>query len=81
MLHLREENEKLAARLNEASSKVDISSEMVELSTTSLRHSAEYRRGRDEEVAKLREELNRERASRIEAAASFEGETSKEREI
>ena len=57
MLHLREENEKLAARLNEASSKVDISSEMVELSTTSLRHSAEYRRGRDEEVAKLREEL------------------------
>ena len=81
MLHLREENEKLAAKPNEASSKADISSEMVELATTCLRHSAEYRRGRDEEVAKLREELGRERASRIEAAARFEGELNKEREL
>ena len=70
----------MAAKLNEASSKADISSEMVELATTSLRHSTEYRRGRDEEVAKLREESNRERASRIEAAARFEGELNKERE-
>ena len=54
---------------------------MVELATTSLRHSVEYRRGRDEEVAKLREELGRERASRIEAAARFEGEFNKEREL
>ena len=69
----------MAAKLNEASSKVDISSEMVELATTSLRHSVEFRRSRDEEMAKFREKLSRERASHIEEVARFEGELNKER--
>ena len=67
----------MASKLNEASSKADISSEMVELATTSLRHTAEVRKGLDKEVAKLREELSRERASRIEEAAKFEEEMNK----
>ena len=60
---------KLAAKLSEASSKANTSSEMVKLATTSLKRYAEYKRGRDEKVAKLRDELSRERASRIEEAA------------
>ena len=71
----------MAIKLNEASSNADISSEMVELTTSSLRHSAEYRRGRDEEVAKLWEELSKERESRNEEVAKFEGELNKEREM
>ena len=69
----------MATKFNEASSKADISSEMVELATTSLRHSTEFRRSRDEEVAKLREELSRERASRIDEVARLEGELNEER--
>ena len=69
----------MAAKLNEASSKADISYEIVELATTSLRHSVKYRRGRDEEVAKLREELSRERASRTDEVVRFEGELNMER--
>ena len=69
----------MAAKLNEASFKADISSEIVELATTSLRHSMELRRSRDEKVAKFWEELSRERASRIDEVARFEGELNKER--
>ena len=55
----------MASKLNEASSKADISSEMVELATTSLRHTAEFRKGLDKELAKLREELEKERAVHV----------------
>ena len=53
LLHLRKENEKLAAKLNEASTNADISFDTVELATTSLRNTAEYRSRLDAEVAKL----------------------------
>ena len=59
MLYLHKENEQLAAKLKEASSKVDFSTEIVELGTNSLRRSREHRRDRDEEVAKLSEELDK----------------------
>ena len=78
-LQLHEEKEKLAAKLNESSSKADLSSEIVEMATASLRRSKEHRRGHDEEVAKLWEELDKERASRIEAAARFKEELNKAR--
>ena len=69
----------MASKLNKASSKVDISSEMVELATTSLRYTAEFNKGLDEEVAKLWEKLSRERASRIDEAAKFDRELNKKR--
>ena len=66
LLFLREENKKLFAELKVASSKADILSEMVELATNSLRQTAEFRKSRDEELAKLREELHKERELREE---------------
>ena len=69
----------MATKLNEASSKADILSEMVELATTSIRHSTEFRRSRDEDVAKLQEELSGERASCIEEVARLERELNKEK--
>ena len=50
---------------------------MAELAIASLRRSEDARRSHDEVVAKLREELNRERASRMEATARFEEELNK----
>ena len=47
---------------------------MMELANASFRSSREHTRVRDEEVAKLQEELERERASRFEATAEFEEE-------
>ena len=56
---------------------MDLSTKMMELATKSLRRSREHRRDCDGEVAKLREELDKERASLIEAVARFEEELNK----
>ena len=74
LLFLREENKKLFAELKVASSKADILSEMVELATNSLRQTAEFRKSRDEELAKLKEELYKERELREEAWKTIEHE-------
>ena len=50
---------------------------MMELAIKSLRRSRELRRDREEEVAKPWEELDKERASRIEATARFDKELNK----
>ena len=56
---------------------MDLSIKMTRLATKSLRRSREHRKDRDGEVAKLREKLEKERASLIEAAARFEEELNK----
>ena len=71
----------MAIELNEASSRADLSAKMMEIANASLRHSRESIRSHAEEVAKLRDELEGERASRIEAAARLEEELNKARAL
>ena len=73
-LYLREESKKLVVELKEASSRANISSEMMELATNSLRQTSEFRKSRDEELAKLWDELHKERTSRDEAWRILEEE-------
>ena len=73
MLRLREEKEKLATELHDAFSRADISTKMIELANESLRSSRDRRKEHADEVAKLRGELERERATCAEAKAKFEG--------
>ena len=70
----------MIAELSEANVTVEKATKMIDMAASSLEQAESYKKTRDEEVAKLREESNRERASRIEAAARFEGELNKERE-
>ena len=72
LLRLREEKEKLAIELCEASSRADISTKMMELANESLRSSRDRRREHAEKVAKLRGQLEKERAARAKAQAKFE---------
>ena len=74
LLYLHEDKKKLVTELKEAFSRADISSNMMELATNSLRQTAEFRKSHDEELAKLREELHKERASRNEAWRILEEE-------
>ena len=53
----------------------------VALASDSLQKVEGYKKTRDEEVAKLWEELSKERESRNEEVAKFEGELNKEREM
>ena len=47
LIYLREENKKLVVELKEVSSRTDISSEMMELATNSLKQMVEFGRSRD----------------------------------
>ena len=72
MLQLRTEKEKLAAKLQEACAQADHSVKMMELANESLRSSRDRRRAHAEEIAKLREELEKERRAHADSKIQFE---------
>ena len=55
------------AELSEANVTIEKATNMMILAAGTLEQAESYKRSRDEEVAKLREELQQERASRDEA--------------
>ena len=57
LLHLREQTKKLIAELSEANVTVEKATNMMGLEIGSLEQAENYKRARDEEAAKLREEL------------------------
>ena len=71
-LHLREQNKKLIAELSEANVTVEKVTKMIDMAASSLEQAESYKKTRDEEVAKLREELQQEKASREEAWRTLE---------
>ena len=72
LLHLRGEKEKLAARLQEVSTQVDLSVKMMEMASESMRKSRKQRRAFAEETSKLREELENERKAHAETKIRLE---------
>ena len=72
LLRLCEEKEKLAAKVRDASVQADISMKMIDLANESLKSSRDSRREHADEVAKLREELEKERVARAEVKIEFE---------
>ena len=71
-LHLRGENEKLDAKLQEASAQANLSVKMMEMANESMRKSRDQRRAYVEETSKLREELEKERRAHAESKIRFE---------
>ena len=65
LLHLSVEKEKLATKLRDASAQADISTRMMELANDTLKRSHDRRKEHAEELAKLREELEKERAVHV----------------
>ena len=72
MLQLRVEKEKLATKLQDACAQADLSNKMMELANESLRSSRDRWRDHAEEMAKLREELEKERPTHAQAKIQFE---------
>ena len=72
MLGLHEEKEKLTTKLRDDSTQADISMKMIDLANESLKSSRDSRREHADEVAKLREELEKERVARAEVKIEFE---------
>ena len=74
LLHLREQNKKLIAELSKANVTVEKATNMIGLAAGSLKQAENYKRTRDDEAAKLWEELQREKVLREEAWATVEDE-------
>ena len=64
LLHLREENQKLIAELSEANVTIEKVTNMMGMAKGSLEQVESYKKTRNEDVAKLRGELLKEKASR-----------------
>ena len=67
LLHLHQQNNKLLVELSEANATAKCATKMMDLAAGSLEQVEGYNRKHDGEVAKLKEELNKERASHDEA--------------
>ena len=74
LLHLCEENQKLIAEHSEANVIIEKATNMIGMAADSLEQVESYKKTSDEEVAKLREELLKERASREEAWKTLKDE-------
>ena len=62
----------MIAELSEANVTVEKVTKMIDMAASSLEQAESYKKTRDEEVAKLREELQQEKASREEAWRTLE---------